>query len=224
VKGKLTQLKGGSGAADAIADDGRIAGSLDSGRAVVWADAGAQPTELPLPEGASATGAVGIDQDGTVAGRAEMGVNDSEGVLWLPDGGIRVLSGTSGEYYSSAVTGINNGWVVGADGYNGADRVVGYRYRIATGRYERLPTQFGNPQLVGGDGSVIGLGDDAVTYLFTGGRARALPPGQKGSDGSSAITGALGISDDGRTVIGSRSILTETGEGNTGRGIVWTCA
>jgi hypothetical protein len=223
VDEKLIQLKGGPGAANAIADDGRVAGSLDSGHAVVWADAGAQPFELPLPEGASVAGAVGIDQDGTVAGRAEIGVNRSEGVLWLPDGSIRVLSGTGGQYYSSAVTGINNGWVIGADGYNGADRIVGFRYHIATARYEKLPTQFGNPQVVGGDGSVIGLGDDARTYLFTDGTARWLPSRLKDDAGGSAISGAIGISDDGSTVTGSMTVLSEEGGGAEGRGIVWTC-
>ncbi|GAA2466478.1 hypothetical protein [Winogradskya humida] len=214
--GSLTALKGGNGVAVAITDNGRIAGSQQPGSAVVWQSPDAEPTKLALPDGYYASGADGMDESGTVIGYLQGG-GSTKAALWLPDGSVRELPAPVGRDERS-LTGIANGWAVGSDTVPGQGFVTGFRYNVVTGKSEELPAQFGAPQVAGGEGNVIGLYDDAKTYVYLNGVARPL--GRAPVDG---LLGALGISDDGRTVTGSIHIFTQKGDRNSGRAVTWTC-
>ena len=214
VDGKLTKLKGGGGLVSGITDDGRVAGSLKSGAAVVWKTAGAEPTRLAVPDGAEYAQVHGIDQDGTVAGYGNSDA-DTRAVFWLPGGGTREVPVADGQT-SPYMVGFAGGWVAGADSRNG------YRYNVRTDTYEKLPALGIRPVAVGTDGTVVsGDGNPTETFhAIAGGSARKLA-----SNSTATSYNILGVSDDGRTVTGNQYDrgAEDPADGAGGRTVTWTC-
>jgi hypothetical protein len=209
--GKLTTLKAG-GVAMAITDNGRIAGILKGNEPAIWERPATAPTKLAVPRGKQAQ-VMFLDNDGTILGYANVEAAEFAN-LWLPDGSSRPVPVSEGQR-SPTVWGIANGWVVGFD-----DR-QGFRYNVATNKYEPLPAQIRRPHTVATNGAVVGDdGTDGSLYVLDGGTARKLPvtPGM-------LHYRILGISDDGRTVTGNEYFPAQTNDPTqeTGRAVTWTC-
>ena len=211
--GKLTRLKGGAGVAATIADSGRLAGILND-QPVYWKNASAEPTRLEMPEGAVRGGVGGIDQDGTMAGHVFTADMGSTALIWLPDGSTKVLP-VPAQQNPTYLVGIRDGWVVGGTSQ------YGFRYNVATGRYQVLPAQGSNPQAVGGNGSVVAAPGTQTMYVLSGDTARQLA-----MDTEQKSSGITGISDDGRTVTGN-SFSGIDGSGTATaeqtQAVTWTC-
>jgi hypothetical protein len=208
--GKLTKLKGDS-VANAIADDGRFAGTFNSEPAI-WQRPATPPEKLPVPRGKKAQ-VLFFDQDGTMLGYANSEASEFANV-WLPDGSSRAIPVAEGQA-GPTVGGIANGWVVGFN------NVHGFRYNVATEKYEALPAQVFRPHGVASNGTVVGDdGTDGNLSVLAGGTARKLPR----TPGTPFYT-ILGISDDGRTVTANERYPSQDGDpmGDTGRAVTWTC-
>ncbi|BCJ54423.1 hypothetical protein Asp14428_58980 [Actinoplanes sp. NBRC 14428] len=164
AEGKLTALAGGEGAAVALNDKGVIVGSLGpayEGRPARWSSRTAQPESLPMPAGMTVGTAVDIDEDGTVVGTVEGKNREGSGYLWLADGTARKMplpdvDGTKATMFWPEA--IRNGWVVGRSVVDTKRErsFAPFRYRVSTGRYERLPADAGLPQRVAANGWVLG--------------------------------------------------------------------
>jgi hypothetical protein len=208
--GKLNKLKADA-VAVAIADDGRIAGTV--GRApAIWERPTAQPKELKVPRGKQAQ-VLSFDQDGTVLGFANVEASEFAN-LWLPDGSSRAFPVGQGQT-SPTLTGIANGRVVGFD------NVHGFRYNVAANTYESLPAQVFRPHAVANNGAVVGDdGIDGNLSVWDGGTARKLPV----TPGMQHYT-ILGISDDGRTVTANEYYPSRADDPTreTGRAVTWVC-
>jgi hypothetical protein len=214
--GKLTELKGdadgdGDAFAVAIADDGRIAGTIYQ-TPVIWQRPDAAPEELKVPPGERAQ-ITSFDQDGTVLGYANNAVSQFARV-WLPDGTSQAIPAREGQTFVT-LTGIANGWVVGFT------NVHGFRYHVATKKYEVLPAQVFRPHAVATNGTVVGDdGTDGNLSVWDGGTARKLPvrPAMQHYT-------VLGISDDGRTVTANEYYPSppDDPQGETGRAVTWSC-
>jgi hypothetical protein len=180
--GKLAKLKSGA-VANAIADDGRIAGAV--GRVpAIWQRPATPPEELEVPRGELAQ-VMDLDQAGTILGYANSEAAEFAN-LWLPDGSSRTIPVAQGQR-SPSVSGIANGWVVGYDSRNS------FRYHVATEKYEALPAQILHPHAVASNGTVAGDGTDGNLYVLSDGVASKLPGRREGSTTSfwgSATTAA----------------------------------
>lgn len=207
--GKLTRLTGDD-VAVAVADDGRIAGTVKNAPAI-WQRPAAAPDELKVARGEQAQ-VISVDQDGTVLGYAHIEASQFAN-LWLPDGSSRAIPVVQGQGPPSVV-GIANGWVAGFDTRNG------FRYNVATRKYEALPAQIMHPHAVASNGAVVGDGTDGSLYVLNGGVARKLPQ----TPGMQHYT-VLGISDDGRTVTANEYFPSPKSDPaqETGRAVTWTC-
>ena len=215
-----------TGAAVALNDAGTIVGNLDSHpsnsattRPVRWSGVSAQPVNLPLPAGTKTAAAVDIDEDGTVLGTVTDANNTERGYVWFPDGTTRQLAvpnvrgGAGGFFWPKA---IRNGWITGRAGRDetapnsargssgrlGVDRVfTGYRYQLATGRFEELPGEVVMVADVSADGWVVGEGAGGL-HLWTGATPAVPLPLPRGTTGDDTFPVLSSISDDGRTVGG----------------------
>ena len=207
--GTLTELRAGA-VATSIADDGRIAGTAGPVPAI-WAGPAAQPEKRAVPVGGQAQ-ILFSDQDGTLLGYANSETAQFAN-LWLPDGSSRAVPAGEGQR-PPTVTGLANGWVAGYDAGNG------FRYQVATEKYETLPAQILRPHALAGNGAVVGDGTDGNLYALNGGTARKLPqtPGMR-------HYAVLGISDDGRTVTANEYYPPRAGDPvrERGRAVTWTC-
>jgi hypothetical protein len=214
VGGKLTRLKGGSGVVRGITDGGRIGGLVGAtDRPVYWENATAKPTDLRLPPGATRGGVIGIEEDGTVAGEVFTADMDATAVVWLPGGAMKTIP-VPAIQNPPYLVGIRDGWVAGGTSQNG------FRYRIDTGRYEVLRAQGSNPQVMGGNGSVVAAPGANTLYVLSGTTARQLTTEPDPALVSYSITG---VSDDGRTVTGN-SFTKITGDDSEIQAVRWTCS
>jgi hypothetical protein len=215
--GRFSPLKGGESAAVAINDAGAIAGILGTASPAVWSSPTATPARLKLPPGATTGDVYGIDEDGTVLGGVGRPAGDLTGYLWLPDGtGRRMplppVDGKPANFFWPES--IRNGWVAGravVDAADGERSFTWYRYRVATNRYEQLPTDAGNPSRVAANGWVAGV--DATATVFSGAGVLALPKYR--SDQDYKVTS---ISTDG-LVIGGSSATPDL----VNRPLMWRC-
>jgi hypothetical protein len=208
VDGTPTLLRGGTGHATAVSEQGRFGGRLGELPAV-WDDPAAEPVLLPLPDGFTVGEVVAVGDDGqTVLGTVGTGrtvqITDTEatgtGVLWLPGGGTRLLPIPPGADWVRP-TAMRDDWVVGLVSDGSA-----FRYDVVRDTVETLPAQINWPAAVGPDGTVAGLSVPAPVVLgrgyravlLAGGVVRALRP----DDPADTLYEISGLSDDG-TVTGS---------------------
>jgi hypothetical protein len=163
--GSATRLKGGTGSAVGINAAGVIIGGLGDDvetAPVRWSSAGAQPTRLPMPSGATDGMARVIGDDGTVLGTVKVGKN-YKGYQWKPDGTGRFLpratiAGLTGEFMPVSM---NAGWAYGTvliDLGGGASHIMTVRLRIDSNTYEELPV--GDPAFGATNGWVLGMAAD----------------------------------------------------------------
>lgn len=211
TSGTLTKVRAGLGIA--IADDGRIAGSAENMAPAIWERPDAPPTRLKVPRGEQGQVMFFDHEGGTVLGYANTEAAQFAN-LWLPDGSSRAIPVAVGQG-SPSLGGIANGWVVGFNSLHG------FRYNVATKKYEALPAQVFRPHSVADNGAVVGDdGTDGNLSVLDGGTVRKLPvrPGMQ----HYAI---LGISDDGRTVTANEYYPSQPGDPvrDTGRAVTWAC-
>ncbi|MEV4641615.1 hypothetical protein AB0J80_30150 [Actinoplanes sp. NPDC049548] len=205
--GKATQLKGGEGAASAINERGVIVGSLGpalEGMPARWTSRTAQPQQLPVPAGTQAGAAIDIDETGTVLGTVEAKGKEGTGYLWFADGSSRKMplpdvDGTKADMFWPAA--IRDGWVVGSSVIDsaGSRSFKTFRYRIATGRYERLPDDSGRAEKVAANGWVLGTASLPV-ITSEGGVATVLPQYPKAAENPNYLVSSF--SDDGLIAAG----------------------
>ncbi|MGX6600997.1 hypothetical protein ACWKSP_02495 [Micromonosporaceae bacterium Da 78-11] len=168
--GKVTKLRGGEAGAEAINDAGVIVGSVGeiyNGVPARWSSPDAAATKLPMPAGATGGAAGGIAEDGTIFGTLGKLGAEHTGYLWMPDGTGRAMplptvDGEKADFFwpESVVDGLVTGRAVFDQAKDGSRRFASMRYRIATGRYERLPIPMGPPAIVAANGWILGdVGD-----------------------------------------------------------------
>jgi hypothetical protein len=223
--GKLRRLKGGAGHAEAISDAGVIVGGLGEGirsAAARWDSPTTSPVRLKVPAGTTDSTAFDIDDDGTILGEVTSSAirtkGDQTGYLWLPDGTARPMplpdvDGVRADLFWPES--IRNGWVAGRsviDSPDGSRRFAWFRYRVATGTYERLPDEAGMPDRVAANGWVLGTASEPRIYADGG--VTKLPRYKKGTEYQMAS-----YSDDGLTAAGHM-----TGVGDIeNQPLVWRC-
>jgi len=189
ANGTATRLKGGTGSATGINADGVIVGGLGADGETVpvrWSSAGAPPTPLPLPSGATGGRVRAIGDDGTLVGTVEIG-RAQKGYLWTPGGTGRFLppatvDGQTGEFtpFSMSV-----GWAYGTATIplaGGGDRITSVRLRLGSGTYEGLSVGPGESTYGAANGWVLGLAADVgstaptpVPVIAVGGHTVKLP-------------------------------------------------
>ncbi len=221
-------MAGGRAAAAAINDAGVIAGTLGApffgGVPVTWPSATAAPVKLPLPAGFTKGDGLAIGEDGTVVGRVYRKTGEGTGYLWLAGGATRLMppptvNGGKATYFWPEST--SDGWVIGRAVLLGADggsrEFASYRYRISTGRYERLPAQLGPPAIGAENGWVLGVTGTDEPVLIAGAKVVKLPKckGMKEYVVSS-------LSADGKVATGHTTDTTAT-EAVANRPLQWTC-
>ncbi|MGA5303187.1 hypothetical protein ACPCHT_24880 [Nucisporomicrobium flavum] len=221
--GKVTPIPGGEAVAQAINDDGVVVGSLGpiyEGLPVRWSSITAQPEKLPVPRGTESGAAIDIDEDGTILGTVSPKGKEGSGYLWLPDGTHRAMplpkiDGKKATMFWPAS--IRNGWVVGRSVVDTEQerRFEFFRFRIATGRYERLPDDSGMPDRVAANGWIIGTARRPV--ITSDGNVTTELPGYRKAKGRQDYL-ISSFSDDGRTAAGYSS-----GEGVSNHPLLWEC-
>ena len=205
----------------AINEQGEIVGVLTDAQylthPVVWRSPTASLQNLPLPSPGWIGGAGDIDTDGTIigSGRSIVDSGAEQGVVWLPDGTVRVLplpeiTGANGLRLMSIRHGIIAGEAIVSDAKSMAFFPV--TYDLATGVYtQRTGARFflnaGNAQ-----GWLVGSGPSLWTPQ-TG--MIALP---RLSDSNILPDEAYTISDDGSVIAGQ---LTDAK--NVIHAVTWHC-
>lgn len=134
--------------------------------------------------------------------------------LWLPDGTAAAMPLPEVDGVRASFIwpeSVRDGWVAGRAGLVTAEetRFTPFRYRIATGAYERLPDSAGLPARVAANGWVLSAGPGVS--IVAGTRATKLPAYRGGGDYQ-----MVSISDDGLVAGGH---LTE-GENQP---LMWRC-
>ncbi|HEU4350103.1 MAG TPA: hypothetical protein VFR35_20175 [Actinoplanes sp.] len=216
---RATRLKGGTGRARAVSDSGVIVGQIGTA-AARWDSISAAPEPLKVPAGTADSVAIDIDRSGTIVGTVQnlISTDETTGYLWRPDG--------TGGYLPLPMIGkvraaffwpesMNNGWIVGRGGISdaGTTRFAAFRYRIDTGRYERLPDEAVNPARVASNGWVLAAGRRPVVVTLA--EVVELPGYQK--EPAYQLTS---LSDDG-LIAGGHS--TGLDEGATNQPLMWRC-
>jgi hypothetical protein len=222
---KVTTLSGGDGEASALNDAGVIVGvlgDLDGRRPVRWTSATAQPGRLPLPARVLWGEALDIDEEGNVLGRVGAARQIGTGYLWLADGKVRRMplpkdgDRQSTEFWPEA---IRNGWVVGRATFDveGGTTFEYYRYSLATGRYEQLAPEGGQPAKVAANGWMLGETGPKIMITSDAGRITVLPGYGKATTDDAYMPSSL--SDDGRIAAGYKS-----GPGTENQPLLWRCS
>lgn len=183
--GAVTRLRGGEAGAAAINEAGVIVGSVGeiySGRPARWSSAGAAPTRLAMPAGFDVGEARGIAEDGTIVGVVGRRAMESTGHLWSPDGTglllpLPTVSGRKATaFWPESIT---DGRIVGRAVFDAADggtrTFASMRYRIADGRYERLPVTLGPPAIGAANGWVLATTGRSEPVIVAGSRVVKLP-------------------------------------------------
>lgn len=188
--GRMRKLPGGAGTAHALNDAGVVVGGLEKdvvSRAARWPSPAAAPERLPVPDGTRDSVAVDVDEDGTIVGTVSNPALSREktGYLWLPDGTATTMpmpeiDGVRATFFWPES--VRGGWVAGRAGISTPDSTsfAPFRYRVATGTYERLPDDAGMPDRVAANGWVLSTGRGV--FLVAGAGATELPAYRGGTD------------------------------------------
>ncbi|MEV4709368.1 hypothetical protein [Actinoplanes sp. NPDC049316] len=221
--GKVTRMPGGEATVSAINDAGVAVGSLGpiyEGMPARWSSVTAQPQKLPVPPGTEFGTAADIDEAGNILGTVQPEGKEGSGYLWLADGTHRAMplpkvDGTKATMFWPES--IRNGWVVGRSVIDTKDerRFAFFRYRIDTGRYERLPAASGMPDRVAANGWIIGTARRPV--ITSEGNVTTELPGYRKATGRQDYL-IESFSDDGRTAAGYSS-----GENLSNHPLLWKC-
>jgi uncharacterized membrane protein len=221
--GKVTAMAGGEAVPTAINDAGVVVGAvgpLYEGRPVRWKSVTAEPDRLPVPAGTEYGTATDIDEDGTILGTVSAKNKEATGYLWLADGSTRrmplpVVDGVKSTMFWPAA--IRNGVVVGRSVTDAGDsRTFAYfRYRLDTGRYERLPEGSGDPARVAANGWVLGEAQRPVVTTDKG-VTTMLPKYAKAKGRQDYLVSSF--SDDGK-VVGGYAI----GDDIQNQPLMWRC-
>ena len=226
--GAAVRMPGGRASAAAINDAGVVVGTLGApvfgGVPARWPSATAAPQRLPLPPGFRGGDALAVGEDGTVVGAVYREQMERTGMLWLADGTNRLMplptvDGRRATYFWPES--IGDGWVLGRavrDSADGSRRsFVSYRYRIATGTYERLPVALGPPALGARNGWVLGTTGDHRPVVVAGPAVVRLPAYRAMKEYV-----VSSFSADGRVAAGYTADTTAD-EGVANRPLRWTC-
>ncbi|WP_127500565.1 hypothetical protein [Actinoplanes solisilvae] len=224
-----TRLKGGRAVAAAVNDKGVIAGTLGEphfgGVPTRWPSLTAAPVKLPLPAGFIGGDAGAIAEDGTIAGTVQRTGKEGTGYLWLPDGSGRLMPPPTFKDGSKAThfwpESIIDGVVLGRgirDGGDGSRSFESFRYRIATGKYERLPIELFPPAIGAANGWVLGTTNGYAPVVVSGEEVVQLPK-YKGM--TEYVVSAF--SADGKSGAGYTTDTTDA-EPVANRPLRWTCS
>ncbi|MGC4746755.1 hypothetical protein ACLQ28_13980 [Micromonospora sp. DT201] len=189
---------------------GTAMGANESHHAVLWSVDRPQEYRLIGRPGSTATG---ITEDGTVVGK--MG---GLPYRWTPQGAGTALALPDGSP-SASVESAHGTWaigmVAGAERDGGGVLMLPVRWNLTTGAVSRLP--FPSAAAVAGNGDLL-VDDGAPLVVAPDGASRRLPgrPDVRATEAGTYT--AEGISDDGRTVVGSAY------ENEVHRPLVWRCS
>ncbi|MBM2621224.1 hypothetical protein JIG36_37550 [Actinoplanes sp. LDG1-06] len=203
--GRFTRLRGGTGFAVAINDNGQIAGQLGRDQheqPVRWPSADADPVPLAVPDEARAE-VRDIAPDGTVAGTVS-----EQGYLWMPDGTRRAITpppvdGRPALTFDPLV--FRYGWLYGvvssapAEGGLGTRNIV-YRFHPGTGMWQQLSTEIMKTQVAAPTGQWR-FGEEKPS-VFVGRQVLSLPAYLPAIDAYLGSFVVAGISDDAHVVAG----------------------
>ena len=233
--GKVSKLPGmRSGEAVAINDAGEIVGNDDKSGAVVWRSATAKPTRLPLPAGAKAAMASGIDEDGTVVGTVDM----SRPYIWLADGthhelAMPTIDGKTA--VGARVSGIRNGWAMGvaylddsaakgpaagkvSAAKGNAGQFWAVRWNVRTGEVVSVTSGVDvEPGIINAQGWQVGIDKQGQAMLVADGATVVLPDLHTHTPGGLQNI-ANSLSDDGRTIGGQSDDKADVIQA-----VVWRC-
>ncbi len=198
---------------------------------VVWRSPSAQPEWLPMPSGSMNGWAVGIDEDGTIAGTVDFDDGatarpPTQAVAWLPDGTLVPLTEpvlVDGQPATHTMArGIRDGWVFGSA--TRSPDSVAFLWNVRTGEV-RVP---GPPGTIVADrnghgwmAAVRTVGDprraDVENLgLLMAGAATLYLPSESSAEGPRQIS-VVSISDDGTALAGTDFT------GDPGAAVRWTC-
>lgn len=201
VNGEVIELEPEiEGEAHGINDEGTIVGTLyepERSSAVIFTDEGPQP--LDLPEGAESSGAVDINDDGSIFGYVtfEDPERDSQPYLWEPDGSLVELTfADDSDYELGAVASMSDGWAAA----NAIDADSNFGVVLwAPGETEGELVEFSSMFGINGQGWVVGSSDD-LAAVHAGGELYELP---SLNDDSDILDRADAMSRDGSVIAGS---------------------
>jgi hypothetical protein len=144
---------------------------------------------------------------------------EQTGYVWKPDGTgdylpLPMIDGERAMFFWPES--INSGWVAGRGGIDDENsRSFAYfRYRLDTGRYERLPDRVGMPARVAANGWVLAEGSSAP--VITGDAGAVQLPGYR-AEKQYQLTS---LSDDGLVAAGHSATIEE---GAVNQPLVWRC-
>ncbi len=145
-----------------------------------------------------------IDADGTVIGQADQ---SGRAFVWTADGKLRELKGGKDE---NVVSGIRDGWVIGASDEGDPSTPGEFavtRWDLRTGAVTAFPS-LRNPfdAQINSQGWFVGTSKDRPA-VFWGGHVTVLPQPAGGKTGAGSV--ATTLSDDGRVIGGQTNRLNE---------------
>ncbi|MEU8260478.1 hypothetical protein AB0C02_07640 [Micromonospora sp. NPDC048999] len=226
--GRATRLPGvAAGVAKAISDDGRIVGARQVGDRqlpVLWPAPDKTAVDLPLPGPQWQGIAIGVDSDGTVVGRIQIGFQGAmRAVVWRSGGKPELLplpSVTGGMAIEFAPQSFQGGWITGTAYRNeGNGSIHAVRYQLARGEYAPVPanlmTSAGN-----GQGWMVGLVAPRDAGLITDGGLVRLPDL---AGRTSLGAGAVSVSDDGQVIGGTLGTNLDRRGIDDLRAVRWRC-
>ncbi|MGC5287590.1 hypothetical protein [Micromonospora sp. DT231] len=188
---------------------GTARGANDSHRAVLWSVNRPKQYRFLGRPGSTATG---ITEDGTVVGT--MG---DVPYRWTPQGAGAVMALPEGSQHAS-VDSAHGTWAVGmvpGAKQGGSVQMLPVRWNLTTGAASLLPYPSANG--IAGNGDLL-VDDGAPVIVAADGTSLRLPGRPEVSSTEAGTYSANGISDDGRTVVGS------VYENEEHRPLVWRCA
>ncbi|GIF24730.1 hypothetical protein BJ973_008209 [Actinoplanes tereljensis] len=225
--GTFHRLKGGTGLAVQINDDGVIVGKLGkygSEVPVRWASPEAEPEELTRPAGeTNLHGIYDLAEDGTAVG-SYIG-RTTKNYLWRPDGTVRELDTPplqkpeGGELW---VVGLRFGWVYAMfSDINGPDDGL-YRQDVRGGAWQRITHNSAAAQYGVSAPATMGAMLSPVPVVVIGSRTVDLPSGPLTGTGP-VIFGLNGVSADARVVSGN-AVRTDTSNPSAPeQPVIWRC-
>ncbi|MGC4813308.1 hypothetical protein ACLQ29_22505 [Micromonospora sp. DT228] len=188
---------------------GTARGANDSHRAVLWSVNRPKQYRFLGRPGSTATG---ITENGTV-----VGTMDDVPYRWTPQGAGAALALPDGSPHAS-VDSAHGNWAIGmvpGAKQGGSVQMLPVRWNLTTGAASLLP--YPSASGIAGNGDLL-VDDGAPVIVAADGTSLRLPGRPEVSSTEAGTYSAVGISDDGRTVVGS------VYENEEHRPLVWRCA